>query len=560
MKITKKAFCFTLIYNVDEMSIEVTGNIVDILNQEIFSGTIKIDNGKISRINKKNHEFKNYIIPGFIDAHIHVESSMLIPSEFARIAAIHGTVAVVADPHEIANVLGLDGVYYMIKNASKVPFKFYFGAPSCVPASTFENSGGVITTKDIDTLLNQDNVKFLAEMMNYPGVINNNIEVMEKIDIAKKYSKPIDGHAPGLTGSDLKKYVSVGITTDHECSSIEEALEKINLGMKILIRDGSAARNFEKLKFLLENHWQSCMLCSDDKHPDDLVKGHINLMVKKAIENKIDPMKVFIAATLNPIRHYNLDVGLLRVGDPADFLIVDSLDKLNVISTFINGFEVAKAGKAIFNKAKTEKINNFNIKKLNPSDFALNSTAEKMNVIVAIDGQIFTEKTKEKPKFKNGNIVTDLNKDILKISVINRYKKTKPAIAFIKNFGLKDGAIASSVSHDSHNIIAVGVTDEYICKAVNMIIKNKGGISAVGKNYEIVLALPIAGIMSNISYDQVAKKYIYINNIAKALGSKLKAPFMTLSFMALPVIPRLKITDKGLFDSENFKFKNLFEE
>ena len=560
MKITKKAFCFTLIYNVDKMSIEVSGNIVDILNQKIFSGTIKIDNGKISRINKNNQEFKNYIIPGFIDAHIHVESSMLIPSEFARIAAIHGTVAVVADPHEIANVLGLDGIYYMIKNASKVPFKFYFGAPSCVPASTFENSGGVITTKDIDTLLSHDNVKFLAEMMNYPGVINNDAEVMEKIEIAKKYSKPIDGHAPGLSGADLKKYVSAGITTDHECSSIEEALEKINLGMKILIRDGSAARNFEKLKSLLENHWQSCMLCSDDKHPDDLVKGHINLMVKKAIENKIDPMKVFIAATFNPIRHYNLDVGLLRVGDPADFLVVDSLDKLNVISTFINGLEVAKAGKALFNKAKTEKINNFNIKKLNPSDFALNSTAEKLNVIVAIDGQIFTEKTKEKPKFKNGNVVSDLNKDILKISVINRYKKAKPAIAFIKNFGLKDGAIASSVSHDSHNIIAVGVTDEYICKAVNLIIKNKGGISAVGKNYEIVLALPIAGIMSNISYDQVAKKYIDINNIAKALGSKLKAPFMTLSFMALPVIPRLKITDKGLFDSENFKFKNLFEE
>ena len=560
MKITKKAFCFTLIYNVDKMTIEVTGNIVDILNQKIFSGTIKIDNGKISKINKKNQEFKNYIIPGFIDAHIHVESSMLIPSEFARIAAIHGTVAVVADPHEIANVLGLDGVYYMIKNASKVPFKFYFGAPSCVPASTFENSGGIITTKDIDTLLSHDNVKFLAEMMNYPGVINNDAEVMEKIEIAKKYSKPIDGHAPGLSGANLKKYVSAGITTDHECSSIEEALEKINLGMKILIRDGSAARNFEELKFLLENHWQSCMLCSDDKHPDDLVKGHINLMVKKAIENKIDPMKVFISATLNPIRHYKLDVGLLRVGDSADFLIVDSLDKLNVISTFINGLEVAKAGKGLFNKAKTEKINNFKIKKLKPSDFALNSKGEKMNVIVAIDGQIFTEKTKEKPKFKNGNVVSDLDKDILKISLINRYKKAKPAIAFIKNFGLKDGAIASSVSHDSHNIIAVGVTDEYICKAVNMIIKNKGGISAVGKNYEIVLALPIAGIMSNISYDQVAKKYIYINNIAKALGSKLKAPFMTLSFMALPVIPRLKITDKGLFDSENFKFKNLFEE
>jgi len=559
MKITKKAFCFTLKYKVDNMSKEVSGNIVDLLDQKIFSGTIKVDNGKISEIIKKNQDFKNYIIPGFIDAHIHVESSMLIPSEFARIATIHGTVAVVADPHEIANVVGLDGVYYMIKNASKVPFKFYFGAPSCVPASIFETSGGVITTKDVETLLRNDKIKFLAEMMNYPGVINNDPDVVEKINLAKKYTKPIDGHAPGLSGADLKKYASSGITTDHECLSIEEAHEKINLGMKILIRDGSAARNFEELKPLLENHWQSCMLCSDDKHPDDLVKGHINLMVKKAIENKIDPIKVFIAATLNPIRHYNLNVGLLKVGDSADFLIIDSLDKLNVISTFINGFEVAKAGKSLINKVKSEIINNFNIEKLKPIDFALSSTAEKMNVIVVIDGQIFTQKTKEKPKVIDGYVISNVDKDILKIAVINRYKKAKPTIAFIKNFGLKDGAIASSVAHDSHNIIAVGITDEYICKAVNLIIKNKGGISVVGKNYEIVLALPIAGIMSDISYDQVAKKYTEINKIANALGSKLKAPFMTLSFMALPVIPRLKITDKGLFDSENFRFIDLFE-
>jgi len=560
MKITKKAFCFTLNYKVNKMSIEISGNIVDLLNQKIFPGTIKMENGKISDIFKKNQDFKNYIIPGFIDAHIHIESSMLTPSEFARIAVTHGTVAAVADPHEIANVLGINGVYYMIKNASKVPFKFYFGAPSCVPASPFETSGSAITTKDIEMLLSDDKIKFLAEMMNYPGVINNDSEVMKKIDIAKKYSKPIDGHAPGLSGYELKKYASTGITTDHECSSIKEALEKINLGMKILIRDGSAARNFEELKALLENNWQSCMLCSDDKHPDDLVKGHINLMVKDAIENKIDPIKVLIAASLNPIRHYNLDVGLLRVGDPADFLIIDGLDKLNIISTFINGLEVAKASKSLINKTESEIINNFNIEKLKPSDFSLRNSKEKMNVIIAIDGQIFTQKTKEKPKVLDGCVVSDIEKDILKIVVVNRYNKAKPAIAFIKNFGLKDGAIASSVSHDSHNIIAVGVTDEYICKAVNLIIKNKGGISVVGKNYESVLSLPIAGIMSDLSYDKVAKKYTDINNMVNALGSKLKAPFMTLSFMALPVIPRLKITDKGLFDSENFKFINLFEE
>ena len=542
------------------MSKELSGNIVDLLNQKIFSGTIKINNGIISEIIKNNRDFKNYIIPGFIDAHIHIESSMLTPSEFARAAVIHGTVAVVSDPHEIANVLGMQGIYYMIKNASKVPFKFFFGAPSCVPASIFETSGGLITKKDIETLLRDNSIKFLAEMMNYPGVIHKDNEIIKKIDIAKKYSKPVDGHAPGLSGIDLKKYVASGISTDHECSSIEEAIEKINLGMKILLRDGSAAKNFDDLKPLLEKNWQSCMFCSDDKHPDDLVKGHINLMVKNAIENNIDPMKVFIAATLNPIKHYNLDVGLLRVGDPADFLIIDSLDKLNVISTFINGFEVARAGKTLINRIKSKKINNFNIQKLMPIDFALSSTAEKMNVIVAIDGQIYTEKIKERPKIKNGYIISDLDKDILKITVVNRYKKSEPTIAFVKNFGLKDGAIASSVAHDSHNIIAVGVTDEYICKAVNLIVKNKGGISIVRKNHAVVLALPIAGIMSDISYDQVANIYTEINNQANALGSKLKAPFMTLSFMALPVIPRLKITDKGLFDSENFKFIDLFEQ
>ena len=542
------------------MSKELSGNIVDLLNQKIFSGTIKINNGIISEIIKNNRDFKNYIIPGFIDAHIHIESSMLTPSEFARAAVIHGTVAVVSDPHEIANVLGMQGIYYMIKNASKVPFKFFFGAPSCVPASIFETSGGLITKKDIETLLRDNSIKFLAEMMNYPGVIHKDNEIIKKIDIAKKYSKPVDGHAPGLSGIDLKKYVASGISTDHECSSIEEAIEKINLGMKILLRDGSAAKNFDDLKPLLEKNWQSCMFCSDDKHPDDLVKGHINLMVKNAIENNIDPMKVFIAATLNPIKHYNLDVGLLRVGDPADFLIIDSLDKLNVISTFINGFEVARAGKTLINRIKSKKINNFNIQKLMPIDFALSSTAEKMNVIVAIDGQIYTEKIKERPKIKNGYIISDLDKDILKITVVNRYKKSEPTIAFVKNFGLKDGAIASSVAHDSHNIIAVGVTDEYICKAVNLIVKNKGGISIVGKNHAVFLALPIAGIMSDISYDQVANIYTEINNQANALGSKLKAPFMTLSFMALPVIPRLKITDKGLFDSENFKFIDLFEQ
>jgi len=540
------------------MDKEIKGNIVDVQSKEIYSGTLRIKNGVITDIIKDNNEYKNYLIPGFIDAHVHIESSMLTPSEFARVAAIHGTVAVVADPHEIANVLGIDGVYYMLNNALKVPFKFYFGAPSCVPSSPFETSGAVLDSKDVETLLKNENIKFLAEMMNYPGLINDDADVMEKINLAKKYLKPIDGHASELTGDDLRKYIKSGISTDHESTTLEEGREKIKLGMKVLLREGTAARNFDDLQPLLEEDIDNCMLCSDDKHPDDLVNGHINLIVKKAIKNGIDPLKVFRAASLNPVVHYNLDVGLLRIGDPADFIVVDDLHKLNILKTYINGFEVARNGKSIISRVKPEIINNFNIDLKNPSDFTVKSKENSINVMVAIDGQLITERLIEHPKVSNDEIVSDVNKDILKISVVNRYKNANPSIGFIKNFGITKGAIASSVAHDSHNIIALGVTNENICRAVNLLIKNKGGLCAVGPDKEIILPLPIAGIISDMDYALVAEKYAEIRKTAKLLGSKLKAPFMTLSFMALPVIPKLKLTDKGLFDSENFKFIDLF--
>ncbi len=540
------------------MGIEVKGNILDVQNQRISPGIIKIEKGIIADIIKIENESKNYILPGFVDAHIHIESSMLTPSEFARVAAIHGTVAVVSDPHEIANVLGIEGVYYMLNNASKVPFKFYFGAPSCVPASPFETSGAVLNPKDIDQLLKNDNIKFLAEMMNYPSVINEDSEVIEKINLAKKYSKPIDGHAPGLSGEALRKYVRWGITTDHECFSLEEGREKIKLGMKVLLREGTGARNFDDLQPLIEEYTESCMLCSDDKHPNDLIKGHINLIVKRAIKNGIDPIKVLRAASFNPIVHYNLEVGLLRVGDPADFIVVDDLHNLDILKTYIDGIEVARNGTSLISSIKPEIKNNFNIDLKKPSDFTVKSIGNRINVIVAIDGQLITEKSIESPLFSNGNIISDADKDILKISVINRYKNTNPSVGFIKNFGLKKGAIASSVAHDSHNIISVGVSDEDICKAVNLVIENKGGLCAIGSGKKIVLPLPIAGIISNRKYEWVAEKYEEIEETAKLLGSNLQAPFMTLSFMALPVIPKLKITDKGLFDSENFRFIDLY--
>jgi len=541
------------------MSKKISGNIVDIHNRKIFPGTLKIEKGKITEINRDKGKYKNYIIPGFVDAHVHIESSMLTPAEFARIAATHGTVAAVSDPHEIANVLGMDGVYYMLDNASKVPFKFYFGAPSCVPASPFETSGHIIDPKDVETLMKNKNIKYLAEVMNYPGVINKDPDLIKKINIAKKHSKPIDGHAPGLTGEELSKYVKCGISTDHECANLEEGREKVRKGMKLLLREGSAARNFDDLQPIMKDSIDSCMLCSDDKHPDDLMKGHINQVVKKAIKKGIDPIEVIRSASLNPAIHYNLDVGLLRVGDPADFLIVDNLKEMNVLSTYINGVEVAKNGDSLITRMKPEIKSNFNIGLKKPSDFQVKSKGGLINVIVAIDGQLHTEKSIEKPKISNEKIVSDIKRDILKIVVVNRYKNRTPAVAFIKNFGLKEGAIASSVSHDSHNIIAVGVTDRDICKAVNLVIKHKGGISVVGKGKEKVLPLPIAGIISDKEYDWVADRYMEIKDAAKKLGSKLKSPFMTLSFMALPVIPNLKITDKGLFDSEKFEFVNLFK-
>jgi adenine deaminase len=540
------------------MSSNISGNIVDIQNWDIFPGTIKINKGKITEITREKNEYKDFIIPGFVDAHVHIESSMLTPSEFARIAAVHGTVAIVSDPHEIANVLGINGVYYMLNNASKVPLKFCFGAPSCVPASPFETTGHALNNKDIEELLKNSKIGFLAEVMNYPGVINKDPDIMAKLNIAKNYSKPIDGHAPGLSGEDLRKYVSAGISTDHECFTLDEAYEKIKAGMKILIREGSAARNFDELYPLLEENWKSCMLCSDDKHPDDLVKGNINIMVKKAIVKGIDPLKVIAAASLNPITHYNLDVGLLRVGDPADFLVVNNLKYLNILETYINGNVVARKGKTLISKIKPKIKNNFKISTKKPSDFSIKARNEKINVIEVIEGQIVTEKSIEEPNISNGYVTSNPKKDLLKITVVNRYKKVKPSVAFIKNFGIKDGAIASSVAHDSHNIIAVGVSDKDICNAVNLIIKNKGGISAVSKNRKYLLPLPIAGIISNKEYNWVAKKYIEMNKAAKDLGCRLKAPYMTLSFMALPVIPKLKLSDKGLFDSEKFRFIDLF--
>lgn len=532
----------------------ISGNIVDVVNNEIYSGTLEIKNGKINKITKTNEKFDNYIIPGFIDSHIHIESSMLIPSEFARTAVTNGMVAVVADPHEIANVLGIEGVNFMINNGNKVPFKFYFGAPSCVPATHFETSGANINAADINELMKRDDIKFMGEVMDFPGVISGEKEIMAKIEAAKSYNKPIDGHAPGLTGDDLTKYVNAGISTDHESYTKEEGLEKIRLGMKILIREGSAAKDFDALSSLVEEYPDSCMFSSDDRHPNDLVEGHIDLLVKKALALGYDKMKVLRCACINPVKHYNLDVGLLQDGDNADFIEIDNFENLNILKTVINGLLVADQGWSLIPKVKTRFINNFKTKLKKEKDFAVEYTCGKINVIEAVDGLLITKRIQIEPKVENNHVVADVEHDILKIAVVNRYQEAKPAVAFIKNFGFKKGAIASSVAHDSHNIIAVGVSDEDITRAVNIVIKNKGGLSVVNGDVEMSLPLPIAGLMSDKGVFQVAEDYKKIEKEAKALGSNLTDPFMTLSFMGLLVIPDLKLSDKGLFDAKEFKF------
>ena len=538
---------------------KITGKVVDILNKKIFDGEVVFDEGKIIAINHLNSSIPpllNYILPGFIDSHVHIESSMLVPSEFAKLAVVHGTVATISDPHEIANVCGIEGVEYMIENGNSVPFKFNFGAPSCVPATIFETAGAALDSGVVDALLQKKEIRYLSEMMNSPGVLFNDEEVMKKIASAKKYNKPVDGHAPGLRGADAKKYIDAGISTDHECFTAEEALDKLSFGMKILIREGSAAKNFEALIGLMNEHFESMMFCSDDKHPDSLVDGHINQLCARAVAKGIDVFKVLQAACVSPVKHYKMEVGLLNIGDAADFIVAEDLVDFKIKQTYINGHLVADNGTSLIQTTKANIINQFSCAEKTAMDFEIKYNGEKeIFVIEALEGQLITNKIYAAPKVVNGNIVSDVANDILKIVVVNRYKNAPVAKSFVKNFGLKEGALASTVAHDSHNIIAVGVDDGSICKAVNLVIKEQGGVSAVSNSSFAVLGLPVAGLMSNEEGYKVAADYTAIDKMTKEiLGSTLAAPFMTLSFMALLVIPHLKLSDLGLFDGDGFNF------
>lgn len=542
----------------------LSGNIIDLHNHRVFYGEVAFEEGRITRIEQKEGVSRSYIMPGFIDAHVHIESSMLVPTEFARMAVVHGTVATVSDPHEIANVMGVEGVKFMQNNAKKSPFKFCFGAPSCVPATQFETAGATIDAEAVEALLKDPGIYYLSEMMNYPGVLFSDEEVMRKIAFAKAAGKPVDGHAPGVVGEDALRYFSAGISTDHECFSLEEGLEKAKLGVKILIREGSAAKNFEALIPLLEHYPKQVMFCSDDKHPDDLAEGHINQLAARALAKGCELFDILCAACMHPVEHYNLPVGLLREGDPADFIITDDLVNFSVQQTWINGQLVAENGKSLLPSVDCQPVNHFNVKVKDSAEFAIPAPPAftdhlQVRVIRAMEGQLVTESFHAPANIQNGQICSDPGSDILKFAVVNRYRDAAPALAFIQNFHLQNGAIASCVGHDSHNILAVGTDDELLSRAVNLIIEHKGGIagvSAAGK--EKILPLPVAGIMTNEDGYKVAEKYADLNSFVKQeLGCPLAAPFMTLSFMALLVIPELKLSDLGLFDGKKFEFISL---
>jgi len=559
---------------------------VDLYQRKIYPAKVSIQNNRIISIEPIDESMvtsKGFLMPGFIDSHVHIESSMLIPSEFARIAVLHGTVGTVSDPHEIANVCGLEGVQFMINNGKQVPFKFNFGAPSCVPATVFETAGASLDSKDVEALLALDDIKYLSEMMNFPGVLHNDPEVMKKIAAAHRAGKPVDGHAPGLTGAAAKQYIEAGISTDHECFTIEEAVDKLSYGMKIIIREGSAAKNFEALAELIDDHPNSIMLCSDDKHPDSLVEGHINQLCARAVAKGLDVFKVLRAACINPVKHYQLNIGTLQVGDPADFIIVEDLTHFNVLQNFIDGQALlstdidsdsvmstpsaqsasnatASRKKSLIQSVPATPINQFTCTPINDVDLAVPIAAYPnqdglIPVIEALDGQLITNKLYLPGTQSNDCWVSNTADDILKMVVVNRYHMAPVAKSFIKNFGFRTGAIASTVAHDSHNIVAVGASDEAITAAINAVIAAQGGISCVnGNNQTLVLPLPVAGLMSTEDGFVVAQQYTAIDAMAKSLGSSLSAPFMTLSFMALLVIPHLKLSDKGIFDGDRFAF------
>ncbi|MEY1640216.1 adenine deaminase [Tenuifilum osseticum] len=531
----------------------ISGKLVDPIGRRIVNAKIYFQDGVITQIDESLDAENVYIIPGFVDSHVHIESSLLVPTRFAQAAIKNGTVAVVADPHEVANVAGIEGVRFMIENARQSKLKFFYGAPSCVPASPVDECFEPFTSKEVAKLLDLPEVTHLAEMMNFPGVINGNTEVHSILSEAKARNKPIDGHAPGLSGENLTKYVSAGITTDHECFTLDEAKKKIELGMKVLIREGSAAKNFDALHPIIGQNPSMAMFCTDDCHPDELMGGHINKHVRKAIALGYDIFDVLQVASVNPVNHYRLNVGLLQVGQPADFIVVDNLKDFNVLSTYIKGVNVTNIEEDYAAEPPLFSFpNHFDHHKIK-LDFP---SGKPVKVIKVIEGELITETLKTSVPVSG----YDFDKDILKIVVLSRYNPNNIGVGLIHGFGMRKGAIASSIAHDSHHIVAIGANDDSILRAIDYIIESRGGICYFDGNETMGLALPFFGLMTNVDVSDAAKEYSLINKKLKADGCKLHAPFMTMAFMSLSVIPHLKLTPAGLFDVDRFSLTSIFAE
>lgn len=535
----------------------VSGNIIDPVARRIFPGTIRVENGRIAAIEEQSPEYgkshHTWLCPGFVDAHVHVESSLLTPVEFARAAACHGIVASVSDPHEIANVLGIEGVEWMLENASHTPFKIFFGAPSCVPATPFETAGAHFTAAEVDQLLARDDIHYLSEVMNFPAVIGGDPAIMAIVERAKVHNKPIDGHSPGVLGADLEIYAKAGIQTDHECSTAREARERVALGMKVAVREGSAARNFDALLPVLLESPESCFFCSDDAHPDVLIESSVNISVARAVAAGLDVITAIRVASVNPIEHYRLPVGKLQVGDPADFIELPNLTDFHPRRVWINGILAADNGQPLLKPHSCKPKNRWVKRTLVPEDFALPRTSPAASrVIVAIDGQLLTDQFDYTPPADQPCVSANVAEDILKIAVVNRYSNAPVAVGLIRGFGLKASALASSVAHDSHNVVVVGTDDELMSKAANAVMEAEGGLSAANADMVLALPLPVAGLMGTGDAWHTADLFNRLSAFAHADGCQLKSPLMTLSFMALLVIPKLKLGDLGLFDVQSF--------
>ena len=523
------------------------GHVVNILDGTMTDAEIVVKEGVITAITPCDvPDDAPYYLPGFVDSHVHIESSMMLPTEFARIAKRHGTVGAICDPHEIANVLGIAGVELMLDNARQTDFYFGFGAPSCVPScgTDIETSGEILDSKAVASLLKREDITMLSEMMNYPGVLNADAEVMAKIDAAKLVGKPVDGHAPGLVGEGRKQYAAAGISTDHECTQYEEARDAVNAGMFVLIREGSAAKNYEALSPLIAECPDMLMFCTDDSHPTDLLKGHIDQIVKRAIKDGYPVMDVLRMACLNPVRHYGLKAGLLQVGDSADFIAISDLSAdFKVIATYIHGvcqndeesetFELQDC----YSRCAATPITTGDIAYMNEEESVVPQ-------IVATDGSLLTA-WYSGPKDSHSQ----------KLVTYNRYVPgARPQVAYIRGFEITNGAIAQTIAHDCHNIIAIGSDDGMIVDMINRVISMRGGIAATDGNETVELPLPIGGIMSNLPGEDLSEINLKLEQTVRQSGCIFNAPFITLGFMALPVIPELKLTDKGLFDGNTFQF------